>query len=109
MKIGCHCGATIYDQTDYLPHKAHYIPDQDVFEVLDAIDDAIEKSGPTAKEKEAACMKVRRLIGKLSRSAWQCRVCGRVYIDDQAHKLQQLVPGTDDVPRELFRSRPSGE
>ncbi|MBV8072530.1 MAG: hypothetical protein JO270_21690, partial [Acidobacteriaceae bacterium] len=60
MKISCHCGATIYDQTDYLPHKAHFVPDQDWFDVLGAIDDAIEKSGPSAKEKEEACMKVRQ-------------------------------------------------
>lgn len=109
MKIGCHCGATIYAQTDYLPYMAHFIPDQDWFDVLDAIDDAIEKSGPSVTEKEAACMKVRQLICKLSRSAWQCRECGRVYIADQGHELRQLVPGANDVPRELFRSRPSAE
>jgi hypothetical protein len=78
MKINCHCGATIYDGTDYLPHKAHFIPDQDWFDVLDAIYDAIENSGPSAKQKEAACLRVRQLIGTLSRSAWQCRTCGRV-------------------------------
>jgi hypothetical protein len=109
VKIGCQCGATIYGGTDYLPHKAHFIPDQDWFDVLEAIDAAIEKSGPGAKEKEAACMEVRGLIGRLSRLAWQCRACGRVYLADQTHQLRPLVSATDDVPRELFRSRPSTE
>ncbi len=107
MKLSCHCGATIFDQTDSLPHKAHFIPDQQWFGLLDAMDAAVEKSGTSAKDREAACMKLRRLIGELSRSAWQCRGCGRVYVEDQSHEPQQLVPGSDDVPREVFRSRPS--
>jgi hypothetical protein len=109
MKIAFQCGATIYDQTDQLPQKAHFVRDEDWFDVLDSIDDAIERSGPTAKEKEAACMKVRRLIGNLARSAWQCRACGRVYIDDQEHELREFVPGSTEVPREIFRSRPLSE
>jgi len=32
--------------------------------------------------------------------------CGET-IYDQVHQLQELVPGTSDGPRELFRSRPS--
>jgi len=107
VKIACECGAMIHDSTDYLPHKAYFIPDQDWFDLMKAIDDAIEKSGPSMMEKEAACWNIRRLIGELSRSAWQCRACGRVYIDDQSHELWQLVPSTDEFPRELFRSRPS--
>lgn len=109
MKIGCDCGSTIADQTDYLPYKAHFIPDQEWFGVLEAVDEAIENSGPSAMDKEAACMKVRQLIREVSRLAWQCFHCGRVYIDDQNYELRQLVPGTSDVPMELFRSRPSKE
>ncbi len=109
MKIRCHCGATIYDQTDYLPHKAHVIPDQEWFDALDAIDDAIENAGPTPAEKEAACMKVRRYLWGITRLAWQCQECGRVYIDDQQNELRELLPASDEVPRELFRSRPSAE
>lgn len=109
MKIVCDCGSMIYDQTDYLPNKAHFIPDQEWFNVLEAIDDAIEKSGPSAKDKEVACMKVRRLIREASRVAWQCYECGRVYVDDHAYQLRQFVPDTSNVPKEIFRSRPSKE
>ena len=38
MKIVCSCGASIVDQTDYLPHKGHLIPDQEWFAVFDALD-----------------------------------------------------------------------
>jgi len=59
MKIGCGCGATIYDNTDYLPWKAHVISDQDWFVIWEEIDKAVEESGSTAKEKEQACMRLR--------------------------------------------------
>lgn len=52
MKFLCECGHPIYDQTDYLPYKAHVISDQDWFNFLDTIDDAIEKTGPTPEDKE---------------------------------------------------------
>ncbi len=107
MKIECACGALIVDQTDDLPHKAHVIPDQEWNAVLEAIDAAIEQSGPSAREKEAACMAVRTLLIRTARQAWQCAACGRVYVDDREHHARELVPADDAVPRELFRSRAS--
>lgn len=109
VKIKCHCGGVIVDQTDYLPHKAHLIPDQEWFDLLEVIDDAIERSGPDAKAKEAACMAVHSVIHRMARLAWQCRECGRLYIDDLGHELREFLPGSADVPRELFRSHPSTE
>ena len=41
MKIGCHCGATISDSSDYVAHKAHLTPDQDIYGVWDGIDDEV--------------------------------------------------------------------
>lgn len=41
MKIGCHCGPSIIDQTDELPHQGYLIPDQDWFATYDAIDDQV--------------------------------------------------------------------
>ncbi|HEU0298211.1 MAG TPA: hypothetical protein VFR37_02130 [Longimicrobium sp.] len=107
MKIQCRCGALIVDQTDNLPHKAHVIPDQEWEGVLDAIDHAIERSGPGAQAKEAACMAVRTAIIRASRLAWQCRECGRLWMDDQRHEVHELIPAGDSVPREIFRTRPS--
>lgn len=106
MKIGCQCGATIHDTTDKLADKAHIIPDQEWVDVWDAIDEAIEQSGPSTEEKTAACMKLRGLMRRVTRLAWQCQQCGRLYIDDQDYELRQFVRASDDVPCELFRSRP---
>lgn len=107
MRIECRCGAQIIDQTDFLPHKAHIIPDQEWFHVLDAIDQAIERSGPSDRDKEAAIHSVRSLLIRVSRSAWQCGACGRLYVDDQGRNLREFIPGPSDGPRELFRTRPS--
>jgi|SRR6185436_18264011 len=104
MKIGCHCGATIFDSTDGLPHKAHFVSDQDWSDVWDGIEEAIADSG--LGDKEDAFMAIRRRIGHLFRLAWQCRTCGRVYMDDQRGELREFLPASTDAPREVFRSRP---
>lgn len=107
MKISCQCGGLISDTTDYLPYKAHVISDQDWFGISEAIDEAIEQTGPSPGEKEAACMRIRGLLGKLSRSAWQCSACGSIHIDDPNYRLWHFAPDTDEMPKDLFRSRNS--
>jgi hypothetical protein len=106
VKITCECGGLIVDQTDALPHKAHFIPDQSWFEVLDAMDEAIARCGPSGDEKEATQMKIRTLLGRATRSAWQCRACGRLFLDDQKFELQAFAPDSESVTHEIFRSRP---
>ncbi|MEZ6142418.1 MAG: hypothetical protein R3B84_17810 [Zavarzinella sp.] len=49
MKIYCECGTTIHDASDCIKYKAHFIPDEVMNKLMEAIDEAIEKSGPTAK------------------------------------------------------------
>jgi hypothetical protein len=105
MKIDCRCGARISDATDCLPHKAHFVSDQDWNAMWDAIDEALENSGPG--DKEAVLMTTRRRIGSLFRLAWQCRACGRVYMDDQSGELREFLPASTAAPREAFRARPS--
>jgi hypothetical protein len=83
MKFPCPCGHEIYDGPDQNPNIGHLIPDQDWFRLLDSIDAAIEGHHPTAKDKEAACMSVRYLIGDISRRIWQCSECGRLWINDR--------------------------
>lgn len=107
MKIQCHCGELILDITSGHANKAHVIPDQEWDDLWDAIDAAIEKSGPSPKAKERACMELRILLGRLSRHAWQCGNCGRVYLEQLDRQLQEFRPGSEDVPKELFCSRPS--
>jgi hypothetical protein len=105
MKIVCRCGAPIPDNVNDAPFKAHLIPDQGWDALLEAIDAAIEKSGPSAAQKEAACMAIRRHIGSLSRLAWQCPDCGSVYVDDPQYRLRELNPASADLPRNLFAAR----
>jgi len=109
VKIECHCGALIVDQTDDLPQKAYVIPDQEWFGVLEAISAAVERSGPAAEDKSAASRAARAVLWRVARSAWQCRECGRLYMDDEKSILREFLPAEEDVPRELFRSRPSAE
>lgn len=77
MKINCSCGHVIVDSTDYLPTKGHLVADTDYFHFWDAIDDAIEKSGPTAKEKEKAAMQLRQM--NVFKTFWECSNCGKLY------------------------------
>ena len=115
VKIECHCGELIQDVTNGHANKAHVIPDQewdDIWDqewddIWDAIDAAIEKSGPSPKAKERACMELRTLLARLSRHAWQCGNCGRIYHEQFDRQLQEFRPGSEDVPKVLFRSRPS--
>lgn len=91
MKIYCKCGGRIVDQTDYLPNKGHIISDQDWFDFLDAIDNAIEKSGSTAKEKERACMHIRNMTTELTKLIYQCNECGNLYIDNNKGELETFI------------------
>jgi len=105
MKIACHCGAMIFGVGDSLPNKWHLIPDAVWFDLLETIEDAIVNRGHSLNEKEAACMRVRKLIGDLSRQAWQCQACGRVFVDDAAGNLQSFQPEPSPGSNELFRGR----
>lgn len=100
MKIGCHCGATIHDNTDDLPHKGHLVPDQAWFTKFDAIDDQI--IAPVADgrmNKETAYHLMRNIISNATRLMWQCSACGRLYVDDLNHELRCFVP--EGEPRGL--------
>lgn len=103
MKFECPCGHLISDGTDNLPNKAHFIADQDWDRFWDEIDAAVEKSGPSARQKEAAVMRLRSL--DLFRLAWQCPSCGRVHLDDASHTVQSFAPEPGDEPMGIFNGR----
>ena len=104
MKIECECGSTIFDGTDDLPHKAHVIPDQRWNGLFEAIDDLIEKRCATAAQREAACMKIRSLVGAAARQAWQCSACGRLYVEDARRGLQCYAPAKAGTLRDVLRA-----
>jgi hypothetical protein len=108
MKIECACGHLIHDGTDDLPHKAHVVPDQLWNGIFEAIDNLLEQRCATALQREAACTKIRSLVGNATRLAWQCSGCGRLYVDDAGYALQSFVPADASVPRDLFRRRERG-
>jgi hypothetical protein len=101
MKIGCYCGATIVDQTDGHSDKAHFFPDQVWDSFFDALD-VLAKAGPSPAEQRAAWKPLRHLLATKVRLMWQCRACGRLYIDDQEHNLQNFVPSSDATPKEML-------
>ncbi|MGL6096264.1 MAG: hypothetical protein ACRC7O_10775 [Fimbriiglobus sp.] len=112
MKIKCHCGTLIVDISDSLPHKAHLIPDQAWFETYDAIDDeVIDPVADGQLERDEAYHLARHIISRSARSMWQCRACGRLYIDDLNHDLRCFVPqDLEPVDREILRKdRPDPE
>jgi hypothetical protein len=108
VKIGCPCGASIVDQTDDLPHKGHLIPDQEWFATYDAIDaEVIDALASVRLEQPTAYHLAREIIRRASRLMYQCRACGRLFIDDLQGDLQCYVPATEETSREILRSRPS--
>jgi hypothetical protein len=104
MKIECPCGYLIHDGADNLPHKAHFITDQDWEGFWEEVDAAVEKSGPSARDKEAAVMRLRSL--KVFRQAWQCRSCGRLHVDDASHTAWPFAPDPGGAPPTLFARDP---
>lgn len=104
MKILCECGGIIVDQTDYLPNKGYIISDQDWFDFMDAIDNAIEKSGPTQAEKERACMNIQSLAIRLTKTIYQCNECGRLYISNNDGELETYNNSEDKEEYNLLES-----
>ncbi len=104
MKIECVCGHIIHDGADALQHKAHLIPDQSWHTLFEKLDDLIEHRCSTRAERDAACTLMRSLIGRASRTAWQCAQCGRLYIDDRTGHFQAYVPADGETSRGVLRS-----
>lgn len=106
MKIGCECGAVIVDQSDSLPHKASFIPDQDLFNVFDSLDkEIVERLATGELSPDEAYRNLRTIINKASRSMYQCRECGRLYLDDRTRTLHSYLPADEVTQREILRSR----
>lgn len=90
MKIICSCENVIIDQTDFLNYKGYFISDQQWFNFWDAIDQAIEDTSKSPKEKEKACMELRQQYP--FKQAWECRQCGKLYLDNSENKLTAYSP-----------------
>jgi len=105
MKLACECGKLIVDQTDSLSFKGHIISDQDYFGYLEAIDEVIEKAGPTKSDKEKACMAVRSLDGQPFKIIYQCSDCGSIYISDSDGNFHQYTPKNSLTSKKILQSK----
>ena len=105
MKILCQFGYQIVDGTDSLPHKAHVVSDQVWFDLLDEIDVVIEGSRNSKADREKACMRVREILGRKARPAWQCSGCGTLHMDDGTGVTRRFRPDGEDSARSLFAER----
>ena len=91
MKFTCPCGHRIVDQTDGLPFKGHLISDTLWNDFWNAIDEAVEQPGATAREREAQCMALRKWWWAVQ-ITYTCRQCGRLFVSGPGGSLRGYVP-----------------
>lgn len=109
MKFNCHCGALLIDQSDALPHKAYLIADQDWFTVLDGLDEQVIDPLSVGKiSGDAAAHRARTILTGMKRSLYQCRDCGRIYINDTHGDLHCYAPQSETTSREILRTSRNG-
>src|SRR3954463_12578790 len=105
MKINCPCGAIISDSTDGLPRKGYVIPDQEWIPLCNALEQVIGDAMSRRIEAEAAFMRVHILLGEAARFVYQCRDCGRLFVNDRLHKTHVYTPSSHETGKEILRSR----
>ncbi|MEZ6016852.1 MAG: hypothetical protein R3F49_17165 [Planctomycetota bacterium] len=90
MKIQCACGATLHDSARN--RKFHMIGDVDLERWIDSIDAAIEDAAASARQRVAACMRIRSQAVELMRGVWQCPECGSLYVEGADRRLSHYRP-----------------
>lgn len=81
MKLTCSCGHLIPDQTDSLPNKAHLIPDQLWFSLMETLDEIIGKAAEGILSGDEASHHARTALVHSSRNLYQCPACHSVLIN----------------------------
>lgn len=102
MKMTCQCGALLVDATDYLPHKAHFIPDQRYETVLKRIEALIESCPSTPTLLESAYNRLLSVIRDESGTVIQCRACGRLHVQDEQHTFHSFMPDSPATSTDIF-------
>jgi hypothetical protein len=101
LDFTCDCGqGSFMTKTDNLSYMAHFVPDQEYDAFSGMVDDAIEKSGPAAQDKDRACMAWRSYT---MLRIWQCYACGSVYIESPDGSHHRFVPASDIASKQLFK------
>lgn len=101
MHFYCKCGSRISDITDHISYKAHLIADQDWYDFLDAVVDAITSKEPD-REKVVDEF-YRDKLNDVRRIMYQCPECGRIYIDGEGNRLYFFQP-EEPVNTKLLQS-----
>ncbi len=78
---------------------AHILPDGCYDEFSGLVDQSIEMSGPTPRDKDEACMAWRRFRMP---KAWQCPNCGTLFIEDASGARFRFIPSYAEVSKRLF-------
>lgn len=78
MWIQCKCNYKIHDTSDNLPYKGHIISDQDWFDFLDLVSEAIESN---EEDRGKLVHEVYR-VSHINKFIYQCPKCGQLYIED---------------------------
>jgi hypothetical protein len=105
VRFTCACGAFRFlDSTDDRPYAAHFMPEQEWFPFLEAVDEAVEQAGPSPRERADACTALR---ARRSRQAFQCPECGALYLEDRLGEPHRFLPAAGTAPRDLFRPGPA--
>lgn len=108
MKVRCRCGYEIPDGTDDLPQKGHLVPDQEWLATCDALDRLIDSVAEGRSSQELAYHRARQILSRSARLMWQCRVCGRLYIDGLDKQLRCFHPDGEPLEHEILRGQPGG-
>ncbi len=98
MKIGCVCGNTLRDQTDYIPYKAYAIADQDYEELVSGIVMKLEQACIQSPQLRSET-NIKDLISQVIyfdmapfiKNLYQCRNCGRIFVEDPEDKSQLQI------------------
>ncbi|WP_221089965.1 hypothetical protein [Deinococcus aquaedulcis] len=105
MKFACPCGEVIRDQTDFLPHKAHLLPDQSLEKFEDELWLLVEqlRLKPVGSGQKALWDGMVRLRSLYLRALYQCPVCGRLNVDSLDHQRgYSFVPEEEGTPCNLL-------
>lgn len=100
MNFYCKCGERISDITDYISYKAHMIADQDWADFFERIDEAIQSD---EADREKVIDEFFHDTLDVDNIMYQCRKCGRIFINGKGGTLYSFSPETP-VPANLLRS-----
>ncbi|MGH2515431.1 MAG: hypothetical protein ACRDHP_07230 [Ktedonobacterales bacterium] len=112
----CTCGHRINDQTDFLPYKAHFLPDEDteaplengvniVVGYIEARERGEEEQFLNEHKHWLKSRDLREIVNSLlqppafyyGRNMYECEECGRIWMEAKAHanRFESYLPESD--------------